>query len=205
MGSRFRVSVKGFLPQPETWNPFPVFMNPTLKMNVEVVPYDPNWPVLYAAEREVILGAISQLLVLEHIGSTAVPGQAAKPVIDMMAAVQRLGEVTLGLLAALGYHLIDAGFKNRFFLRKYANDGQIYHLHIVEHDTWHERNERLMRDYLLSHPEAVRAYGELKSRLAQQYPEDSVAYTEAKTEFIQGVMDKARAALGLPLVNVWED
>jgi GrpB-like predicted nucleotidyltransferase (UPF0157 family) len=174
-------------------------------MNVEVVAYDPSWPDIYAAEREVILAATSQFIVLEHVGSTAVPGQVAKPVIDMMAAVKQLSEVRIGLLTALGYHLIEAGMRERLFFRKYASSGQVFHLHIVEHHTWAERNERLMRDYLLARPEAVQAYGELKSQLALQYPEDSVAYTEAKTEFIQGLIDKARTALGLPLVNVWED
>jgi GrpB-like predicted nucleotidyltransferase (UPF0157 family) len=180
-------------------------MNPTLKMNVEVVPYSPTWPEIYKAERAVLSSAMPQFVALEHVGSTAVPGQAAKPVIDMMAAVLRLDEVKLGPLTALGYHLIDAGFQNRLFLRRYAENGQMFHLHIVEYDTWEERNERLMRDYLLSHPEAVQAYGELKSRLALQFSEDSVAYTKAKTDFIQGIIDKARDERGLPRVDVWEE
>jgi GrpB-like predicted nucleotidyltransferase (UPF0157 family) len=180
-------------------------METSLKMNVEVVPYDPTWPELYEAERAVLLAATSQLIALEHVGSTAVPGQAAKPVIDMMAAVESLQAVRLEPFTSLAYHLIETGMRDRFFLRKRIDNGLLFHLHIVERDTWNERNERLMRDYLLEHPEAVVAYGDLKRQLAQQYPEDSVAYTEAKTAFIQGVIDKARDERGLPRVNVWED
>jgi GrpB-like predicted nucleotidyltransferase (UPF0157 family) len=180
-------------------------MKPTLKMNVEVVAYNPNWPAIYKVERDILLAATSQFVELEHVGSTAVPGQAAKPVIDMMAAVKSLQDVVLETLTKLNYHLIETEMCNRLFLRKHAREGQLFHLHIVEHDTWHERNERLMRDYLLAHPEAVQAYGDLKVQLAQQYSEDSLLYTKAKTEFIQGVMNKARDALGLPRGNVWED
>jgi GrpB-like predicted nucleotidyltransferase (UPF0157 family) len=180
-------------------------MKPTLKMNVEVVAYDPRWSDIYQAEREVLLSAMWQFVMVEHVGSTAVPGQAAKPVIDIMVAVEHVGEVTLAPLTALGYHLIDAGFRNRLFLRRFAENGQIFHLHIVEYDTWGERNERLMRDYLLTHPETVKAYGDLKRQLAQQYPEDSLSYTKAKTDFIQDVIDKARDERGLPRVDVWEE
>jgi GrpB-like predicted nucleotidyltransferase (UPF0157 family) len=81
----------------------------------------------------------------------------------------------------------------------------MYQLHIVELATWPERNERLMRDYLREHPEAARAYGALKSELALAFVGDSLAYTKAKTAFIQGIVDRARAERGLPVVNVWED
>ncbi len=181
-------------------------MTPLEKTSVKVVAYNPSWPDMYEAERDAILADTSQFIVIEHIGSTAVPHQAAKPIIDMMAAVQSLeDEALLESLTKLDYHLFDAGMRNRLFLRKRAKNGQVFHLHIVQHDTWEERKERLMRDYLLAHPEAVQAYGDLKRQLAEQFPEDSLAYTEAKTAFIQGLMDKARDALGLPRVNVWED
>jgi GrpB-like predicted nucleotidyltransferase (UPF0157 family) len=182
-------------------------MKPVEKTNVEVVAYNPSWPDIYKAERDIILAASPQFVVIEHVGSTAVPGQAAKPIIDMMAAVENLQEVEVLLesLTNLDYHLFDAGMRNRLFLRKRAKHGQVFHLHIVQYDTWDERKERLMRDYLLAHPEAVQAYADLKRALASRYPEDSTAYTKAKTEFIQGVIDKARTDLGLPRVSVWED
>jgi GrpB-like predicted nucleotidyltransferase (UPF0157 family) len=70
---------------------------------------------------------------------------------------------------------------------------------------WPERNERLLRDYLRAHPPAAQAYGELKQQLALTYAHDSLAYTKAKTAFIQSIMDQARDQLGLPRVDVWEE
>ena len=178
-----------------------------LRQNVKVVDYDPRWRELFSAERDTLLASVHSFIELEHIGSTAVPGQRAKPIIDIMTAVHSLDELEAFLpqLQAHGYHLIDADMPRRHFLRRQDPSGQIYHLHIVEHTAWDDRKERLMRDYLLKYPEAVQAYGDLKSELAKTYAEDSVAYTEAKTDFIQNLMDKARAELGLPPIDVWEE
>lgn len=178
------------------------------KTTVEVVAYNPDWPDIYKTERDLLLAKTSEFVAIEHVGSTAVPDQRSKPIIDMMAAVTSLQEVD-GLLESLnklGYHVLETGMQNRLFLRKEAAEtGQVFHLHIVEHATWDERKERLMRNYLLAHPEAVKAYGELKDTLAVQYSQDSLAYTKAKTAFIQDIMDKVMDARGLPRVDVWEE
>jgi len=134
-------------------------------------------------------GSGDGILELEHIGSTAVPGLRSKPIIDMMAAVRdlRQGLDLAQLLSALGYELIETGMRNRLFLRRRSeSQGQAYQLHIVELSTWEQRKERLMRDYLLAHPDAATAYGELKKRLAEEHTENSLAYTRAKTAFIPG-------------------
>jgi GrpB-like predicted nucleotidyltransferase (UPF0157 family) len=177
-----------------------------LKTAVEVVAYDPRWPAIYEAERALILAATSAFVDFEHIGSTAIPKQRAKPIIDMMAAVESLKGLDdlLESLTILEYHVFDMDMKNRLFLRK-EKDRQVFHLHIVEASTWAERKERWMRDYLLAHPEAVEAYGELKDDLATEYKDDSLKYTEAKTAFIQDIADKIQDARGLPHINVWED
>jgi GrpB-like predicted nucleotidyltransferase (UPF0157 family) len=176
---------------------------------VEVVAHDPQWAWAYARERELVASETgSSFISFEHIGSTAVPGLRAKPIIDMMAAVFTLEEVDalFPTLHKLGYELIETGMRNRHFLRKQdVHRRQVFHLHIVEQSSWDERNERLLRDYLLDHPEAVRAYGELKDTLAKAHAHDSLAYTKAKTKFIQDVVDKARLRRSLPLVDVWED
>ena len=176
---------------------------------VRVVSYDPDWPRRYAEERACLVGlGDARLMELEHIGSTAVPGLCAKPIIDMMAAVIELNE---GLAFALrlnflGYELIETGMNARLFLRRRSEaDGQVFHLHIVERRTWDLRKERLMRDYLLAHPDAASAYSDLKRRLAEALADDSLAYTKAKTAFIQDLIDKARAKIGLSSVDVWTD
>ncbi|MEZ4632080.1 MAG: GrpB family protein [Deinococcales bacterium] len=176
--------------------------------SVQIVDYDPNWVQIFAAEKELLLAhARAYLLAIEHIGSTAIPGQRAKPIIDIMAAVQDLADFTKfsAELEGLGYELFEMGMKERYFLRRQDSTGQSFHLHIVSLASWPERKERLMRDYLLKHPEDVIAYGKLKDELVKSYGEDSIAYTEAKTSFIQGVMDRARAALNLPPIDVSED
>lgn len=79
-----------------------------------------------------------------------------------------------------------------------------HHLHIVTADTFDTRNERLFRDHLLAHPAVAAEYGELKKRLAARET-DGLAYTKAKTDLIQRVVDSERTARGLPLVPVWEE
>jgi GrpB-like predicted nucleotidyltransferase (UPF0157 family) len=176
---------------------------------VEVVAYDPAWPADYAVERaELIKLSGGAVLALEHIGSTAVPGLAAKPIIDMMAAVADLhaGRSLAQTLAVRGYRLVETGMRHRLFLRRRAEpDHKIFQLHIVENAAWPARHERLMRDHLLGDPGAARAYAELKSRLARDFAEDSLAYTRAKTAFIQALVDRACAARGLPPIDVWND
>jgi GrpB-like predicted nucleotidyltransferase (UPF0157 family) len=175
---------------------------------VEVVPYDPAWPGIYAAERVLVLAAVGpRFVALEHMGSTSIPGLPAKPIIDMMAAIPSLhdGVALTALLATLGYQHIETSMPNRLFLRRHDPErGYVFHLHIVEHATWEERNERLLRDYLREHADVAAAYGALKQQLAAQYANDRPAYTKAKTAFIQSVVDQARDALGLPRVDVWE-
>ena len=177
--------------------------------SVEVVAYDPQWASIYARERKSVLAATGCYFAeLEHIGSTAIPGQRAKPIIDMMAAVVSLEEsdVLMPMLNNLGYQLVETGMRNRYFLRKRdADTGQAFHFHIVELSTWGERKERLMRDYLLEHPEAAKAYGDLKDSLATTYANDSLAYTRAKTEFIQAIVNEARSKRGLLPTDVWND
>lgn len=184
-------------------------MIPLKPHKVEVVNYHPNWTDLYLVEKEALLTSTGNHFVeIEHMGSTAIPNQRAKPIIDIMAAIHQLAELDIFLpdLNLPGYQLIDAGMSQRFFLGKVVEKAeQTCHLHIVELSIWSLRKERLMWDYLLEHPGEVKAYGDLKAQLAVRYKEDSIAYTEAKTGFIQDIIDKARDELGLPRIGVSEE
>jgi GrpB-like predicted nucleotidyltransferase (UPF0157 family) len=75
----------------------------------------------------------------------------------------------------------------------------------VEHATWDDRKERLMRDYLRAHPDAAQVYGALKDALAATLPHESPAYTKAKTAFIQDIIDQARAGRGVPRIDGWNE
>jgi GrpB-like predicted nucleotidyltransferase (UPF0157 family) len=171
---------------------------------IEVVEYDEAWPVRAAAARADLI-SLGVFDAVEHIGSTSVPGLAAKPIIDLMAAAD-LGAVAGREhdLADLGYHRFDARMSGRLFYVRDENGQRAYHLHVVPADTWDTRNQRLLRDHLRAHPEDARRYAELKQRLAGE-DADGDAYTKAKTELIQELTDRARADRGLPSVPVWEE
>lgn len=169
---------------------------------IEIAPYDPAWPAAFEAEAQALRALAPAILALDHIGSTAVPGLAAKPVIDMMAAVQRLTDATalVPTLAARGYRLVETGMRNRLFLQRPG-----FNLHIVTLDSWPRRKERLMRDALIADPQAAAAYAALKRQLATAHPEDMAAYTRAKTAFVQRIMDQVHDRHGWPREDVWED
>jgi len=173
-----------------------------------VVPYDSDWDQWYEQERRALRDRVSSgFLELEHIGSTAVSGLDAKPIIDVMAAVAHIDhcESIVLSLEEYGYIFIETGMPNRLLFRRRSAEGRIFHLHLVEASTWDSRKERLMRDYLRVHPDAAAAYGRLKKKLAQECAGDSLTYTRRKTDFIQAIMDRAYAERGLPSSNVWED
>ena len=172
---------------------------------IDIVEYDEAWPARAAAARADLI-SLGVFDAVEHIGSTSVPGLAAKPVIDLMAAAASLDRVTAAedALAGLGYHPLDARMPGRLFYYRDEDGQRAYHLHVVTADTWDTRNQRLLRDYLRAHPEDARRYGELKQRLAAEQT-DGDEYTEAKTELIQELTDRARASRGLPSVPVWEE
>lgn len=167
---------------------------------VIIVDYDPEWSARYAVERARILDAAGEHLVaIAHVGSTSVPGLSAKPVVDIMLAVRRMGDARacIAPLEALGYEYrpeTEASFPQRRFFRKFQAGTRTYHLHVVEltSDFWHRLI--LFRDYLRAHPETAAEYSRLKRELAAQHSEDRGAYTDAKTVYIMGIEDKARAA-----------
>ncbi|MBW4433718.1 MAG: GrpB family protein [Pelatocladus maniniholoensis HA4357-MV3] len=167
---------------------------------VVIVEYDPRWQVMFAEEATVIWQALGSDLVveIEHIGSTAVPRLAAKPVIDIMVGVRSLedGKLAIPVLEALGYvYWRDDPRPGRMFFVKgmppYGNQ-RTHHVHIVEvyGEFWQQR--KLFRDYLRMHPEEVKRYEALKRDLAVRFSTDREAYTEGKSEYIQAVMKKAR-------------
>ena len=162
------------------------------------VKYDAVWP----AQFEVIAGQLGQALDgqfigIEHVGSTSVPGLVAKPIIDVNIVISSrfmLPEV-ITRLAALGYlHKGDKGVPGREAFA-WSSGPPRRHLYVSAVDTPNLHMQLLFRDYLQLHPEAAKAYGELKLKLTRSHPHDREAYTEAKTDFIQGVLRRAQTAL----------
>lgn len=170
---------------------------------VRIVDYDPSWPDRYRDERARVLEAAGKWLVaIEHIGSTSVPGLAAKPIVDMMAAVASLDDTEhiIEPLAALGWDYVpeyEVEMPHRRYFRKgrRGSDGDKYHLHVVEPDGEFWRRHLAFRDYLRQHAQAAREYADLKRQLAAEHGTDMDAYTDAKSAFIRGIEEKAAAAL----------
>jgi GrpB-like predicted nucleotidyltransferase (UPF0157 family) len=132
-------------------------------------------------------------LVLEHIGSTAVVGLSAKPVLDVLAGREEHAprDAAIAAIAAAGYsYRGEQGIVGRDFFRR--GEPRQYHVHLTQIGSEFWTNQLLFRDYLREHDDVARAYGELKRTLADQFPNDREAYVNGKTEFIRSVVELAR-------------
>lgn len=162
---------------------------------VVLVPYEEAWPSLFEEERAHIEDAVGPWMEeIEHIGSTAVPGLAAKPVIDIMAGVRSL-EDTPALVARLetiGYEYVpelEQQMPFRRYFRKLTGGWRTHQIHLVERsDAAFWDRHVLFRDYLRAHPEVAEGYTRLKYEVSDRFREDRVAYTDAKTDFIAEVV-----------------
>lgn len=173
-----------------------------MKERIAVVPYDAEWPKRYA-ELEVHLKKILPKNLVQriaHIGSTAVPGLSAKPIIDVQVEVNDLEEVrerVVPLLENEGYEFIwrpsigESEPYYAWFIGRNAEGERAVHIHILAPD--HHSAERIVfRDLLRKHPEEAAAYEVLKTSLAKKHAKDRAAYTQGKTEFIQATLRKGR-------------
>jgi GrpB-like predicted nucleotidyltransferase (UPF0157 family) len=164
------------------------------KDKIRIAEYDPNWPLLYEAERQNLMEAIGHYVAeIEHFGSTAVPGLAAKPVIDIIVGLRRLLDAQDRILPieAMGYEYVpefEDEFPNRRYFRKLAHGIRTHQIHMVEIGTDFWNRHILFRDHLRSHPQTAADYAVLKKELAKKFENDREGYTNAKTDFIEGVL-----------------
>ena len=165
---------------------------------VEIVDYDPCWPEQLAAEAARLRPAFGPSLVtLEHIGSTSVPGLAAKPVVDIQAVVRSLPDMeaitprVIGLGWTQGIFALDP--ERRLYFKKYDAVGiRTHQLHVYEASHPARAAHLLFRDYLRTHQEEARRYETLKRELALRFHTDRLGYNEAKTDYIAAGVAKAR-------------
>lgn len=157
--------------------------------------YDPAWPAEFeaiAAPIRAVLGPLA--LSVEHVGSTSVPGLAAKPIIDLDVVISSrlLLPQVLERLAELGYiHRGNLGIPGREAFH-WPTHLPRHHLYVCAVDTPNLHEHLLFRDYLRQHPQAAQEYGALKEQLAEQFGDDREAYSEAKTEFVRAVLVRAK-------------
>jgi GrpB-like predicted nucleotidyltransferase (UPF0157 family) len=167
---------------------------------IVVCDYDAAWPALFEEERarlQSVLGPIA--VTIEHVGSTAVPGLAAKPIIDLLVGVRSLTEARsrcVEPLGALGYAYIaqyELWLPDELLFRKGIPGPWTHHVHMMEPSSPRWGEFMLIRDYLRRHPEVADAYGSLKKALALVFDQDIAGFRNAKRPFLQAVLVKARA------------
>jgi len=164
---------------------------------IEVVDYDSSWPVLFAeiAERVQTVFVGGPLVSVEHVGSTAVPGLSAKPIIDVDVVIPSRADLpdAITRLATLGYkHQGDLGITSREAFRS-PTDAPPQNLYVCAEDSPELRRHLAFRDYLRADPNEARRYGQLKQQLAARHVADIDAYVNGKADFVKSVLEKAGA------------
>ena len=166
-----------------------------MPQHITVLKYDPKWKQDYQDEQKKIEDILKEnALVIYHIGSTSVPGLAAKPIIDIMVAVRSLEKVDAAAdaFSALGYEFLgEFGIAGRRYLRK-GGDERTHQIHIFQADDWNNIGRHLaFRQYLSTHEREREEYAKLKRELAQQFPYDIEGYCDGKEAFVRAVEAQA--------------
>lgn len=161
---------------------------------IVVVPHDAGWPARYRIESQLLHVALSALKpAIEHIGSTAVPGLAAKPIVDILIGVESLAafELHAKRLAVFGYQYIpeyERALPDRRFFKRVVNGVRTHHVHVVEKNGLYWKRYLKFRNSLRDDAWLASRYAELKRRLAARHCFDRDAYTNGKTGFIEAVL-----------------
>lgn len=163
---------------------------------VKLHPYSPLWPHAFELERERLQSLLpGAFIAIEHIGSTAVFGMPAKPIVDLMASVESMSaaESIAARICASGYttsvEFNAAQLDRKWFMRS-ANGHRTHHLHLITHDSTVWREHVRFRDALRAHPALASSYSALKRELAEKHTTDREAYTEAKAEFVRWALSE---------------
>ena len=161
---------------------------------VIIEPYDPIWPTKFEIEKQLLTGVLAPWLLgpIEHVGSTAVPGLPAKPVIDIMGPVRDLPSSQPAIEALQLHSYCYFAYKPNVmhWFCKPSPSNRTHHLHLVPFESQVWREQIAFRDSLRNDSALAKAYTELKLRLAAQFRNDREAYTDAKTEFIQAAIER---------------
>ncbi len=166
----------------------------TSTRRVVVVDYDPQWPCMFKAEADRIRDVFGkEIMAIHHIGSTAVPGLKAKPIIDIMPLVRDIEAVDKfsDKMIALRYEPRgEFGIPGRRYFQK-GGDNRTHHVHIFQFDSSDVERHLAFRDYLRQHADDAKRYGELKESFAKRFPDDIEAYCDGKNEFIKKLEQRA--------------
>jgi GrpB-like predicted nucleotidyltransferase (UPF0157 family) len=162
-----------------------------------MVEYDPRWPVRARSELDRIRRALGPVAVrLEHVGSTAVPDLAAKPIVDLLLAVTAIEQRSRYVEPpeGLGYLFApDPESPDFHFFAKPPNRPRSYHLHVCAVDSDHEFRHLAVRDFLRAHRDEADSYETLKRDLAGRHPQDRLAYIAGKEQYVTELEARACA------------
>ena len=167
-------------------------------MRIQVVAHDPAWRGEFEAEARNITRALGDHVVrLHHIGSTAIPGIFAKPIIDFLMEVENIVELDdrSSVMEELGYEAMgEFGIPGRRYFRKNNASGvRTHQVHAFEAGSTGVERHLAFRDYMIAHPVEAQAYSVLKQKLAKEHPDDIEAYMDGKDPFIKEYETKAIA------------
>lgn len=173
------------------------------KKNIEVVAYNPDWPKLFSAEAKFIKEALGDNCIeIHHIGSTSVPGLAAKPIIDILPVVKNISKVDdrQSFMENLGYVACgEYGIPLRRYFQK-GKDIRTRNVHVFEQGNLEIDRHIKFRDWLCAHPDDLKAYASLKQDLASRFPNDIFSYCVGKDSFV-AELDQKAGWNGLRIVN----
>lgn len=166
-----------------------------MPQHITVVNYNSEWPLKYTEERDYITEILKDNCIsIYHIGSTSVPGLAAKPIIDIMAVVRSLERVdtVAEKFSDIGYeYLGEFGIEGRRYLRK-GGDERTHQIHIFQADDWNNIGRHLaFRDYMRTHEKEREEYAKIKIELAKKFPYDIDGYCDGKENFVREIEKRA--------------
>jgi GrpB-like predicted nucleotidyltransferase (UPF0157 family) len=170
-----------------------------MKPPIVLEPHDPHWADLFDEEREALKRVGRGILEIHHIGSTAIPGIAAKPIIDMLVVLEGHGDGLANVepMQRLGYEYRgEGGIAGRHYFRK--GSPHTHHVHMFEAGHPEVSRDLRFRDYLRAHADEARAYEALKRELAARFGSNTFLYCEAKQEFCERIKGLAWAAATAP-------
>jgi GrpB-like predicted nucleotidyltransferase (UPF0157 family) len=159
---------------------------------IELVDYDPSWPAKFEAERTLLLETLGHRVTgpIEHVGSTAIPGLRAKPIIDIMIGVESLesSRGVIPMMKELAYQYWPYKADVMHWFCKPSDDFRTHHLHVVPFGSALWRDRLAFRDYLRANPNEAATYVALKNDLAVRYSDDREAYTDGKDDFVRHIL-----------------
>lgn len=170
---------------------------------IELTPHNPEWTTDYRVEAERLTAVLHPILrAIHHIGSTAVPGIKAKPIIDILIEVDDIERVDAynTAMSELGYIAKgENGIDGRRYFRRGSDSHHTHHIHVYQ--TGHPEIGRHLdfRDYLIANPAVAQAYSRLKEELSRRYYTNPPGYTSSKNDFVEAAIAEAavwRAAKG---------